>query len=162
VRGTCYLGALPGMVHINLAADTDPLVRHVDARLDREQGSGDQLAIVVGLEVIEVRAIAVDALVEAVTGAVDKVLSISRLRDHPAGDAVEIAAANFFAAREGLVRSLAGGLARVPNDTEYLEHLFRGFAADEGAPGDVGVDRAGLCLPGPDIEEQQIPGADLG
>ena len=108
MRGTGHLGALSGMVHINFAADTDPLLRHVDARFDREQGSGDQLAIVVGFEVIEVCAIAVDALVEAVTGAVDKILSISRICDHPAGDSVEIAATDLLAAREGLVRSLAG------------------------------------------------------
>ena len=150
------------MVHINLAADTDPLLRHVDARFDREQGSGDQLAIVVGFEVIEVRAIAVDALVEAVTGAVDKILSISRICDHPAGDAVEIAAADLLAAREGRVRSLAGGLARVPHYAEYLQHFRGRLTSYKGAPGDVGVDRAGLGLLGPDIEKQQVSGADLG
>ena len=86
------------MIDIDLAANADSHVRHVDSRLYGEKGPGDQLAVIVGFEVVEVRAIAVDTLVEAVTGAVDKILSISRLGDHPAGDAVEIAAANLLAA----------------------------------------------------------------
>ena len=106
-----YLRALSRMIDIDLAANADSHVRHVDSRLDGEEGSGDQLAVIVGFEVIEVGSIAVDAFVKAVAGAVDEIFSIAGLCDHAAGNSVEVTAANFFATGEGLVGAFAGCLA---------------------------------------------------
>ena len=60
--------------HVNLSADAE--FRQVDPRLDRETGARNDHSLVLGLEVVQVGAVAVDVVhADAVTGAVNEVLA---------------------------------------------------------------------------------------
>src|SRR5512139_2877468 len=60
--------------HVDLGAHAEPLVGQVDAGLDREAEPRDERPRVVRLEVVEVRAVAVDAGLDGMAGAVDELL----------------------------------------------------------------------------------------
>src|ERR1043166_2803995 len=65
--------------HVDLGPDAERV--RVDARLDREAGAGDQPALVVGLVVVHVDAVAVHFRAEAVPGAMDELRAEPRLLD---------------------------------------------------------------------------------
>src|SRR5437588_9248162 len=65
-------GAISGK-HIHLAADAK-LTRQVNARLNREAGIGDDLALVFGFQIVHVGAVAVDAYANRVAGAMSEIL----------------------------------------------------------------------------------------
>ncbi len=65
--------------HVDLAAHSE--FRQVDSGLDREAGVGQNLAIVFGLEVIQVRTVGVNVAADRMSRAMDKVLSIALAGD---------------------------------------------------------------------------------
>ena len=95
----------PGFVvaghHVHFAADAE--VFQVDSGLDREAGVRKDEALVVGLEIVEVRAVAVQLGANVVAGAVGEVLRIAGIADHGAGGIVRLPAGYRLPCREGLL-----------------------------------------------------------
>ena len=85
---------------VDFAADAEFGV--VDAGFDGEAGAGEDEAFVVGFEVVEVGAIAVDFLTDGVAGAVDEGGSVAGGFDDVAGRAVEFPALEGAAVGVGL------------------------------------------------------------
>src|SRR5579859_3924841 len=61
-------------IHVDLTPNAEA-ARKVDARFNREADAGDQLAIVLGLEVVDVRAGAVELAIDGMTGAMHEVVA---------------------------------------------------------------------------------------
>src|SRR2546426_6453160 len=72
-----------GEIDVHLAPDAE-FARQVDARLDREARVREQAPPVLGLEIVDVGAIAVDFFTDRVPGTVDEPVFIPRLPDHAA------------------------------------------------------------------------------
>src|SRR2546428_10683806 len=72
-----------GEIDVHLAPDAE-FARQVDARLDREACVWEQAASVLGLEIVDVGAIAVHFFTDRVPGTVDEPIFIPRLPDHAA------------------------------------------------------------------------------
>src|SRR5205823_6580782 len=73
---------------VDLAPDTELL--EIDPRLDREAGAAQDQALLVGLQVVHVGAIAVDFLADIVAGAVDEIAAIAGLVNHAATGGVDL------------------------------------------------------------------------
>ena len=82
-------------------------LREIDARLNREAGSCDDLALVVGLQVVHVRAGAVHFFANRMAGAMDEVFAEPLILDIASGGVIDIEAVNNFAGAQPLF-GLAG------------------------------------------------------
>ena len=69
------------LAHVGVDFGTDAELGQVDARLDGEADAGDDAAGVVGLEVVQVDALAVDGVVDAVAQAVGEVVAVAAIGD---------------------------------------------------------------------------------
>src|SRR2546422_10979821 len=67
--------------HVDLAAHTEP-AREADPGLDREPHARHERALARGLEVVDVRARAVEVAIDRVAGAVHEVLGVTGGADH--------------------------------------------------------------------------------
>ena len=134
-------GFAGGGEHVDLAADAE--LGEVDAGLDGEAGVGQKLAHVVGLEVVKVRAGAVNLVGDVVAGAVGEELGKAGRADDGAGGVVGLEAADGAVLGEGLLDGVDGGVAGVADGLKDKLLLGRGLAADDGGPGDVVVDAGG-------------------
>jgi hypothetical protein len=85
-----HLGALLADVHVDLAAHAE--LGQVDPGLDREAHAGHDLALVAGLEVVDVDAVAVHLVADGVAGAVQEVGAEAALLDVAARDVVHLVA----------------------------------------------------------------------
>ncbi len=81
-----YGGVVAGGDHVDFAADAE--FREVDAGFDGEAGEGEDAAGVVGFEVVEVSAGAVELSADVVAGAVGEVLAVAGGADDGAGGVV--------------------------------------------------------------------------
>ena len=134
--------ALPGAVSMfDFAAHAE--LREVDAGLDGEAGVGQDAARVVGFEVVEVRAGAVNLVGDVVAGAVGEEVGEAGVADDGAGGIVGLEAADGAVLGEGLLDGCDGGVAGVADGFKDQSALLRGFAADDAGPGDVVEDAAG-------------------
>ena len=97
--------------HVDFAADAE--LRQIDAGLDRETGVGQEAALVVGFQVVEVRAGAVNLVGDVVAGAVGEVLGEAGGANYGAGGIVGLEAADGAVLGEGLLDGGDGGVAGV-------------------------------------------------
>src|SRR5580765_2368438 len=88
-----HLGARLGPVDIHLTPDAER-TRQVYPRLDREADARNELPVVVGLVVIDVRSRAVQVAVDRVPGPVNEGVAISRALDHRSRGPVRLVAGN--------------------------------------------------------------------
>ena len=135
-------GFAGGGEHVDFAADAE--LGEVDAGLDGEAGVGQEPALVVGLEVVEVRAGAVNFVGDVVAGAVGEVVGESGRADDGAGRIVGFEAADGAAVGEGLLDGGDGSVAGVADGFKDALLALAGFAADDAGPGDVVEDAVGL------------------
>ena len=114
-----------------------------------KQVLGRMLALVVGFEIVEVRAGAVDFVGDVVAGAVREILGEAGGANHGAGGVVGFEAADRAALGEGVFDGADGGIARVADGFEDVLLVLGGLAADDAGPGDVVEDAVGLVDAGP-------------
>ena len=136
-----------GGEHVDFAADAE--LGEVDAGLDGEAGVGENAALVVGFEVVEVRAGAVDFVGDVVAGAVGEVLGETGGADDGAGGIVGFESADGAASGKSLLDGGDGGVAGVADGFKDELLAGGGLAADDAGPGDVVVDGVGLVDAGP-------------
>ena len=108
------------------------------------------------LQVVHVGAIAVCLLVDRVTSAMQIAVAIAGRFDNIAGGAVDFEATQRGAGAESLVAAIESGVTCPPHDVEDLEDFRRRFGTNEGAPGNVRIDRPRRALLRPDVEEEEI------
>ncbi len=113
-------GFVGGGDHVDFAADAE--LGEVDAGLDGEAGVGQDAAVVVGFEVVEVGAGAVDFVGDVVAGAVGEVVGETGGADDGAGSVVGFEAADGAAFSEGLFDGGDGGVAGVADG--FKDELF--------------------------------------
>ena len=153
--------------HVDLAADAE-VAGEVDAGLDGEAGVGEQEALVVGLEVIEVGAVAVEGDFDIVAGAVGEEVAEAGVADDGAGGVVGLPAGDGAALGVGALDGFDGGIAGVADGVEDELLAGGGVASDDAGPGDVVPDGGGIGLfgiacggeLGPDVDEDEVAGAD--
>ena len=153
-------GFAGGGDHVDFAADAE--LGEIDAGLDGEAGVGQDAAIVVGFEVVEVCAGAVNLLGDVVAGAVGKELGESGGLDNGAGGIVGFEAADGEVLGEGLFNGGDGSVAGVADGLKDELLPGAGLAANDAGPGDVVVDGAGLVDAAPDVDEDKVALADGG
>ena len=105
-----------------------------------KQVLGRMQALVVGLEVVEVRAGAVDFVSDVVAGAMSEVVAEAGGADDGAGGIVGFEAADGAVGGEGRPDGADGGVAGVADGFEDELLAFGWLAADDAGPGDVVVD----------------------
>ncbi len=138
--------------HVDLAAYAE-LAGEVDAGFDGEAGVGEEEALVVGFEVVEVGAVAVEDDGDVVAGAVGKEVAEAGVADDGAGGVVGLPACDGAGglARGGRVGALYGfdgGVAGVADGVEDELLAGGGFAAEDAGPCDVVPDGGGIGLGG--------------
>ena len=121
-----------------------------------------------GLEIVEVRAVAVERDFDVVAGAVGEEVAEAGVADDGAGGVVGLPAGDGAALGVGALDGCDGGVAGVADGVEDELLAGGGFAADDGGPGDVVPDGGGVGLGGidgvgqlgPDVDEDEVAGAD--
>ena len=101
-------------------------------------------AVVVGFEVVEVGAAAVELGADVVAGAVGEVVAEAGVADDVAGGVVGLPAGDGLVGGEGVLDGCDGGVAGVADGVEDELLAVGGLAADDAGPGDVVVDGVGL------------------
>src|SRR5581483_7734850 len=139
--------------HVHFAAHAE--LGQIDAGLDGEAGVGQDLAIVLGLQIIKVRAVAVNVAGDGVPGAMDKVLPPAFRLNEVAHRLVHFPAVNLALGLECLLHGANAGVACAAYNLEDLSLLVAGYA-DRPRPGNVVVDRVGLFAFRPNVEQHEI------
>ena len=152
-------GFAGGGEHVDLAADAE--LGKVDAGFDGEAGVGQDLALVVGFKVVEMRAGAVDFVGDVVAGAVGEPLGESGGANYVAGGIVGLKAADRLAGCERLLDGADGGIAGIAHGGEDELLAFGGFAANDARPGDVVEDGVGVIDAAPDVDEEEVAFLDF-
>src|SRR5438105_250354 len=143
--------------HIHLAPHAE-LPRHVHAGLDREADAGYQQPLFARLQVVEVRARAVQVTrVDRVTGAVREVRAVAPLDDHAARGIVYVGAAECGAPRGRVTNEGDRAIARVAHRRPDAAR-FGARLAHRRDPRLVGIDPAVFARP--EIDEQNLTNAD--
>src|SRR5262249_5202311 len=109
--------------HIDLAADAE--LRQVDPWLDGEAGARQDAALLVGLQVVHVGAVAVDLLTDRVAGAVAEVFAVAGRLDHRPGRLIHLPALERFARGERRSHPLDGRIASPGDQVEDARVLVR-------------------------------------
>src|SRR6185295_7114956 len=110
---------------VDLASHAD-VVRQIDARLDREPDSGNQLALLARLQVVDVGPRSVQiARIDRVAGAMKEVVAVASLFDHLSGCVVDLAAAHRLAGADSLTQQRDRGVPRVPHGEPDLHVAIR-------------------------------------
>ncbi len=155
-----HLGLALAGDHVDLVADTE-LAGEVEAGFDGEAGVGQDEALVVRLEVVEVGSVAVELGGDVVAGAVREVVGETRIADDGARGVVGLPACDESVGGEGLLDDGNGRVAGVADGREDELLAVGGLAVDDTSPGDVVPDRLGvageLC---PDVDEDEVAAAD--
>src|SRR5262249_22323917 len=127
-----------------------------DAGLDRKAGPRRDTALVVGLEIVHIGAIAVHFLSDGVAGAMGEVLGEAGIADDAAAGVVHFEAAQAVSGRHAFFHPLYSGVPRAGDDFENTAHVVGRVVAAEMGPGDVVIDCAGLVELGPHVEQEKI------
>jgi hypothetical protein len=154
-----YFSVGGGGDHVDLAADAE-FAGEVDAGFDGEAGVGEEDAGVVGFEVVEVGAGAVDVGADVVAGAVGEPTGVSGVADDGAGGVVGLVAGDGRVSDVGCLDGRDGGVAGAANGGEDGLFALGGFAVHDAGPCDVVVDGAGLRELGPEVDEDEVSAAD--
>ncbi len=95
-------------------------VLEIDSRLHCDRGSGQQPADVMGLEVIQMHAVAVHLLTEAVSGPMKELVAVAGGGDVVPGDPVDLPALEGAAVRHRVSYELYRRVTAVSNDRERV------------------------------------------
>src|ERR1700686_954980 len=156
---TCYFGRAVPRKDIYFTAHAK--LRQVNARLNREAGVRDDLAVVLGFQVVHVGAVAMHVHADGVPRAVGEVLRVTGIVYELARCLVYFPTGNTPLAGEGFLDFLDPRIAPAGDDIEDLNLLFR-WRADHAGPGNVVIDGVGRVLFGPYIQQHKIAGVDRG
>ena len=129
--------------HVDLVADTE-LAGEVEAGLDGEAGVGQDEALVVSFEVVEVGSAAVEFGADVVAGAMGEEVGETGGTDDVAGGVVCLPAYDGRVGGERLLDGRDGGVASVADDVEDGVFAFGGSAIEDGGPSDVVPDCGGI------------------
>src|SRR6185437_11657925 len=163
----CDHGLAGARDHVHFTADAE-LAGEVDTGLDGEARVGQQQALVMRLEVIEVGSVAVNLGRDVVAGAMrEKFLEPGAAGD-VAGGVVGLPAGDRPVGGVGLLDGGDGGVAGGADGGEDVALAFGGLAADDAGPGDVvpdGIRAVGEL--GEDVDQDEVAvedgsGAELG
>ncbi len=156
---SCDFGFAFAGDHVDLAADAE-LAGKVEAGFDGEAGVGEDEALVVGLEVVEVGTIAVELRADVVSGAVSEGVSEACGADEVASGIVGLPACDGLVGGEGVLYGFDGGVACVADGGEDELLTFGRLTSDDAGPGDVVPDGGGVVGElAPDVDENEV--ADL-
>ena len=136
------IGATAGD-HVDLRPHTE-LTGKVKARLHGKAGVGQQQALVVCFEVIEMRSIAMQGGRDVMPGAMGKELRQPRSADHVAGRIIRFPAGDGLRGRVGCLDLRDRGVAGIAHRVENVLFPRSGFAAGYGGPRHVVPDRIRL------------------
>ena len=151
--------------HVDFVADAE-LAGEVKAGFNRETGVREDEAFVVGFEVVEMRAVAVEFGGDVVPGAVGELRAEAGGADHVAGGLVGLPAGDGLGrlAGDGGVSLLDNGDGRVAGIADSGEDVLfavGGLAIHDAGPGDVVPDGFGVISEfGPDVDEHEVAGGD--
>jgi hypothetical protein len=160
------IGAAGAGDHVDLVADAEGFrmavgAGEVEAGFDGEAGVGENEAGVVGLEVVEMGAIAVELGRNIVAGPVGEEVGEACRADDGAGGVVGLPAGDGGVGGEGLLDDGDGGVAGIADSVEDEVLAVGGFAVDDAGPGDVVPDGLGVVGElGPDVDEDEVAAAD--
>ena len=142
------------------AARPDAERAGVDARLDREPRPGNQPAVVVRLVVVEVHAVAVYRLPQAVAGPMDELVPVPGFFDDGAARTVDLEPAEVAPGAGGRLHESDGRVTAVPGRCESPGVFVGHRGTGESHPGDVSKDRTGFIQFAPEIEQKYLVGTN--
>ena len=121
-----------------------------------KQVLGRDLAVVVRLEIVEMRARAVDFMGDVVAGAMGKVVCKAGSADDGASRIVSFESADRAVFGEGLLDGIDGCVAGVAHGLKDELLALGGLAANDSSPGDVVINAFGVVDLAPDVDEQEV------
>jgi hypothetical protein len=146
--------------HVNFAADAE-FAGEIESGFDGEAGVGEDEALVVGFEIVEMRSAAMQVRGDAVAGAMGEEVGETGGTDDVSGSLIGLPASNGLVVGVGLGDGGDGGVAGVANGGEDELLALGGLAVHHAGPGDVVEDGVGLGGElAPDIDEDEVAGAD--
>src|SRR5439155_22673891 len=98
---------------------------------------------------------------DRVAGAMDEPVAEASLLDHVAGRPIDLPALKLLLLGKGIFDALDRRVAPGGHDVEDLDVAIGDGVADEGGPGEIAVDGAGLIELAPEIDEDEIADANL-
>src|SRR5205807_2467417 len=119
----CNLSRAVSGQHVHLTADAK-LTRQVNARLNREAGIRDDLALVFRFQVVHVGAIAVDAYANRMSSAMREILPETGRGDMPARGFIYLPSSDPAPGSECLLHLFDSGIAGIAHNIEYLDLFF--------------------------------------
>src|SRR6267143_2288258 len=148
-------------VDVDLAPDAE-LSHEVNSRFDRESRLRNDGTFVAGLEVVHIRPAPMEILCDRVAGPVDEIFPVPALGDEVPRGIVDVAPSDGFLLRERFLQEVQRCVAGVPYDLKDLDVFFRDRAPQVPDPGNVVVGRTRFVLLGPQIQQNEIAGLNVG
>src|SRR5215469_13003323 len=130
----------------------------IDARLHRTAGGGQQYTVVLRLEIIEIRAVAVHDSANTMAGTMHKVIPVTGAGDDCAGNIIYLATLDALICCQLFAHKGDACVTRPLHDLEYFT-LVRGdlvACASKSHPGIIGEDRIGFRQVRPEVEQDQV------
>src|SRR6266571_6237503 len=109
-------------VYVDLASDSE-FAFEVNPGLNREARSRDQHSLVFCLEVVDVRAVAVNFSVNVMARAMNEVVAVSCFLNDIAANVIDLPTVDRSARAESLFHAICCRVARVSYHVEYFGHL---------------------------------------
>src|SRR5574341_351129 len=147
-------------VNVQLTADAE-LPGEIDAGLDGEAGAGQQSALVPGLQIINVRAVAMHFFADGMAGPVDEPLGVAGLPNDLPADVVHFPPAGKIPRLHPCPDESQRRVSRPAHDGEDIPLSPGDRLADVAGPGDVRVHAARLRALRPEVYQHQVAGHDL-
>src|SRR5450432_571187 len=155
---TCNFGCAVMNQHVYFTAHAK--FGQVNARFNGKTSIGDDLALVLGLQVVHVGAIAMDVLANGVSRAMYKKFAVSGVGDVLARGLVHFPSRNAAFARIGFLDLFYTCVTAAADDVENFHVLVSG-SANHAGPRDVIVDGVRSVLLAPDVQQDEVAFLDF-
>src|SRR5579859_4116291 len=155
---SCYDSPPRLRQHIDFAAHSK--FREVDARFHGEAGVGQDQALVVSFEVVQVSSVAVGLGGDAMPRPMREVRSEAGVADHHPGCVVGLPPRYWRAGSKRILHCLDRCIPCLGHQGEDLALSFVWLTTDHSGPGNVVEAGSGAIHASPDVDEQEIAFAD--
>src|SRR5436190_7499333 len=132
----------------------------VEAGLDRKAGAGKNPAVVVRLVIVQMDAIAVHRFAEAMPRAVENMTAVPGLLEHFPRRPIDFAAVQLSSGHGRLFNQRRRCVARADNRVKSAGRLVCDARTGKTNPGDVSKDCARLANLAPQVQQENLVGAD--
>src|SRR5690349_20916864 len=152
----------PGLARSNIDVyfGSDSKLRQVNARLDGETRSRDNSALIVRLQVVHIRACAMNLFADGVPGAMHKILAESLLLDVASGGVIHIESMDHFVIADSRRHALDSSIASVAHNFEDIPDRVGRRGTAIARPSDVVEHGARAVEFRPHVDQHRVPFVD--